>query len=61
MVWRCCALADICPQLAIISPEVWNAVQARFARRKSVGRRPGNGKHHNVLTGVLKCEREHAC
>jgi site-specific DNA recombinase len=43
------------PQLAIVPPELWEAAQARFARRKGPGRRPGNGKRSNVLTGVLRC------
>lgn len=43
------------PQLAIVPRELFDAAQARFARRKGPGRRPGNGKHNNALTGVLRC------
>lgn len=44
-----------CPHLAIISPELWEAAQAKFDRKKGAGRRPGTGQRSNVLTGVLKC------
>lgn len=43
------------PELAIIPRELWDAAQTKLARRKGPGRHPGNGKHRNVLTGVLKC------
>ena len=44
------------PQLAVISRELWDRVQARFADRKGAsGRARGTGKTGHLLTGLLRC------
>lgn len=45
-------------ELRIVPEELWEAVQARFARRASATRRgplPGSGRHASLLTGMLRC------
>nr|WP_158305877.1 recombinase family protein [Anaeromyxobacter sp. Fw109-5] len=42
--------------LAIVSKELWDRVQARFAERKvAKGRARGSGSNGHLLTGLLRC------
>jgi DNA invertase Pin-like site-specific DNA recombinase len=45
------------PDLAIVSQELWDVVQARFAQPqgKARGRPPGTGKNPSLVTGLLRC------
>ncbi len=44
------------PQLAIVSNDLWERVQARFAERKGAkGRARGTGATGHLLTGLLRC------
>lgn len=44
------------PHLAIVSNDVWDRVQARFAERKGAkGRARGTGDNGHLLTGLLRC------
>jgi site-specific DNA recombinase len=47
------------PELVIVSPELWERVQARFTKRQSggntIGRPKGSGVARHMLSGLLKC------
>ena len=44
------------PQLAIVTKDLWDRVQARFAERKGAkGRARGTGSTGHLLTGLLRC------
>jgi hypothetical protein len=44
------------PQLAVVSEDLWDRVQARFAARKGArGRAQGTGTTGHLLTGLLRC------
>lgn len=44
------------PELRIITPEVWNAVQARVSKTKGVGRAPFRDQDSKyLLTGMARC------
>jgi site-specific DNA recombinase len=49
-------VARVMPELAIISPELWAAVQKRVsAARETHGRPAGGTKHPNMLSALLRC------
>ena len=44
------------PELAIVTPEVWNAAQARLRARKQGGKGRGGGRpNRHLLSGLLRC------
>ena len=44
------------PHLAIVTKDLWDRVQARFAGRKGAkGRARGTGSNGHLLTGLLRC------
>lgn len=44
------------PHLAIVTKDLWDRVQARFAERKGAkGRARGTGGNGHLLTGLLRC------
>ncbi len=44
------------PQIAIVTKDLWDRVQARFAERKGAkGRARGTGSTGHLLTGLLRC------